>query len=454
MKSLSRVVWSEGMFLSPQHFQAQSRFYEDTIDFVIRELWPEPWGLLHARFDEDALRNGRVLLLEATGIFEDGMAFSQQDLRTAVARPADELLLPADAGVVLHLAVAKRDAGVHRHKAEASGTTENRGPRLRAVPRLVRDETNGVDEYEVAVGESNLQLLSERELSDSLSTVPVARLLRDGRGGLVYDTEFIAPTLRISASQPLMLLVKRLLETLAERIQSLSRATQRTVRFESGSSALDVASYWFLHALSSAAPVLRHLYATRHAHPEELFVELSRLAGALSTFGTVSGVDELPSYDHRNPGESFHALDSFIRQHLEIVTPSNTVSLQFSPSEPYIREAEVADERCLRRARWIFGIRADMGESDLVNSVPRLVKICSARFVPELVRRALPGLRLTHLPVPPSTIRAQADKQYFVVETTGPCWEHILQTRRVGVYAPGEIVEADFDLTVVLETNS
>ncbi|HEY0784958.1 MAG TPA: type VI secretion system baseplate subunit TssK, partial [Acidobacteriaceae bacterium] len=87
-----------------------------------------------------------------------------------------------------------------------------------------------------------------------------------------------------------------------------------------------------------------------------------------------------------------------------------------------------------------------------ISGVPRLIKICSSRFVPELVRRALPGLKLLHLPVPPSAIRAEADKQYFSLDLAGPCWEHILQTRRVGVYIPGEITAPDFDLTIVVET--
>ena len=34
MKFLSQVVWSEGMYLSPVHFQAQSRFFEDNLDFL------------------------------------------------------------------------------------------------------------------------------------------------------------------------------------------------------------------------------------------------------------------------------------------------------------------------------------------------------------------------------------------------------------------------------------
>ena len=108
--------------------------------------------------------------------------------------------------------------------------------------------------------------------------------------------------------------------------------------------------------------------------------------------------------------------------------------------------------RCLRRARWILGIRSSLGESELLRLTPKLVKICSSKFVPELVKRALPGMNLTHLPVPPTAIRAEADMQYFSIEITGPCWEHILQTRSVGIYIPGEISNPEFDLTVVVET--
>jgi len=43
--------------------------------------------------------------------------------------------------------------------------------------------------------------------------------------------------------------------------------------------------------------------------------------------------------------------------------------------------------------------------------------------------------------------------QYFSIEITGPCWEHILQTRSVGIYIPGEISNPEFDLTVVVETS-
>jgi type VI secretion system protein ImpJ len=77
--------------------------------------------------------------------------------------------------------------------------------------------------------------------------------------------------------------------------------------------------------------------------------------------------------------------------------------------------------------------------------------VCSEKFVGELVRRAVPGLELRHLPVPPATVPLDVHAQYFAVAQSGPCWEHIVQTRRVGVYVPGEFTDPELQLMIVAE---
>jgi type VI secretion system protein ImpJ len=450
MRFLSRVVWSEGMYLSPHHFQTQSRYFEDSMAFLSASLWRAPWGLLHAELDPKAMRNGTAQLLHASGIFPDGLPF---ELPNSDPPPPMRNLLEVfpstDAVLPIYLTVpARRDNGFD---TDLSATN---GGRFSRMQRTLRDETNGIDEREIDLGQKNIRLMTEAELTGDVISIPLARVLRDGRGNLICDEDFIPPCLRLSASEPLMMLVKRLIDAAGEKSATVSRSARKAGKFEAGTAALDVANYWFLHALHNAIPPLQHLASTRHAHPEDVFIELSRLAGALCTFAVDSDPRQLPTYDHRNPGPAFRALDAHIRHHLEIVVPSNTVSLHFQPSEPYIHVADVVDERCLRRARWVLGIRSALGESDLLKMTPRLVKVCSSKFVPELVRRALPGMTLTHLPVPPTAIRAEADMQYFAVETTGPCWEHILQIRKVGVYIPGEISRPEFDLTIIVEAQS
>jgi type VI secretion system protein ImpJ len=451
MRFLSRVVWSEGMYLSPHHFQTQSRYFEDSIAFLTASLWHEPWGLLHLELDEKAIRNGTAAVLHATGVFPDGLTFEIPDSDPPPpARNLLDVFPPTDPALPLYLTVpVRRDDGFDCDPA----ATPN-GRRFSRMQRLLRDETNGVDEREIELGQKNIRLSTEAELDASVLSIPIARVLRDGRGHLVYDEEFIPACLRINAIEPLLLLLKRLLDAIGEKSATVLRSARRAGRFEAGTSALDVANYWFLHALHSAIAPLQHVIATRHPHPEDVYVELARLAGSLCTFSVDSDPRQLPVYDHRNPGPAFRGLDAHIRRHLEIVVPSNTVTLEFHPVEPYIQAADVRDERCLRRARWIFGIRSSLGEADLMRKVPQLVKVCSARFVPELVKRAVPGMTLTHLPVPPTAIRAEADMQYFAVETTGPCWEHILQTRSVGIYIPGEIARPVFEMTVIVEASS
>src|SRR5882757_5897537 len=75
MKFLSRVVWSEGMYLGPQQFQAQNRYFEESLHFTSDILNYRPYGLIGCNLDAEALRNGTVSLIHARGLFADGLAF-------------------------------------------------------------------------------------------------------------------------------------------------------------------------------------------------------------------------------------------------------------------------------------------------------------------------------------------------------------------------------------------
>ena len=68
------------------------------------------------------------------------------------------------------------------------------------------------------------------------------------------------------------------------------------------------------------------------------------------------------------------------------------------------------------------------------------------------MKRALPGLTLTHLSVPPSAISPKVASQYFTVNRNGPCWDHIMDTKEVGIYVPGDIPNAEVELLVLLDS--
>jgi type VI secretion system protein ImpJ len=451
MKQLSRVVWSEGMYLAPHHFQVQSRYFEDSIHFAASALWVEPYGFVGFGLDAEALRNGTLSLLHARGILPDGLAFHMPECDPLpAARNMADLFPPTRDKVTVLLAIPERKAnGVN---CVAAGSAESSHTRYVAQAQPLPDETTGRDEKPVQLGRKNFSLLLDTEISEGILGMPVARVMRDGSGHFIFDPDFIPPCSTIAASERLMQILKRLIEILDEKSAALSSPGGSAGRSWAEYSTRDIAQFWLLHTVNSALAPLRQMYSARRVHPEQLFVQLLRLGGALCTFAIDSHPRELPLYEHRDLDRCFGALDHHIRTHLETVVPTNVVSIPLRKMADYMYEGEVNDQRCLDRARWVFSIRAPVGEVDLIAKTPQLVKLCSKAFVPKLVERALPGMTLTHLPTPPVSISARVDAQYFSVSRSGPCWEHIVQSRQVGVYVPGELPEPELELLVILES--
>lgn len=450
MKSLSKVVWSEGMYLGTHHFQAQNRYFEDLIQFTDSSLWFEPFGFLGYEVDADALRNGTVSLVHARGIFPDGLVFHMPESDPLPsARNIGELFPPTQQALGIELAIpAYKPDGLNCVISENGSAPPTR---YAARPHPLRDENTGRDEKTLQLGHKNISIHLETESSEGMVTLPLARVTRDGSGRFVYDPEFIPPCLDITASEKILTIVRKMIEDLEERTSMLSRGGRRGAKLASGLSAQDVANFWYLHTLNTCLAPLRHLYAARRGHPEQVFLELMRLAGSLCTFKADSHPRDIPLYDHQNLEKCFKALDEHIRAHLVTIFPENCVSIPLKPVAKYLYEGEIRDQRCLDRARWVFAVHAGMGEVELISLTPQLVKVCSNQFVIELVKRALPGLVLTHMPTPPAALSPRVTHQYFSINQTGPCWEHIVKTRRVGIYVPGEIPNPELELSVLLE---
>jgi type VI secretion system protein ImpJ len=446
MKLLSRVVWSEGMYLGPHHFQVQGRYFEDSIHFATSSLWFASYGLAGVELDADALSNGTVSLIHARGIFPDGLPFNMPEGDSLPEpRAIEGLFPPTRDGIVVMLSIPPRKPNGYNCALEGPAN----GARYVAEARVLHDENTGSDERPVRLGRKNMRLLIDTEAAGDLFTLPLARIVRDGSGHFAYDPQYVPPVLDIGASPRLMLLVRRLMEILEDKSATMSGAAKR-----SGSefSTREIANFWLLHAVNSGLSPLRHLLLSKRGHPEELFLELSRLAGALCTFALDTHPRDLPLYDHQNLSECFGQLDRHIRANLETIVPTNCISIPLQAAGDYFYEGEVSDQRCLGRSRWVLAIRSDIGEAELMTRTPQLVKVCTPPFVRELVKRALPGMALTHLPVPPSAISTRVETQYFGIARSGPCWDHISQTRKLGVYIPGELPNPEVEILVVLES--
>ena len=452
MKQLSHVVWNEGMHLAQHHFQAQSRFFEDTVQFALSSLFFKPYGLIACELDNNALQNDTVAVVQARGVMPDGLSFDipASDAALAPIPIGDRFSPTADSQLVLLAIPAYR---AEQANFATQGAARGDGSsRYTGVPSLVRDEITGRDERPVTVGRKNLRLLLEsdvaRDESEGMVTLPIARIKRDGAGHYMLDADYIAPSLHIGASPRLMSMLHRLIENLDAKAASI-------VHGRRGSSdefaQREVASFWLLHAINASAPALRQQLQAKRVHPERLYVELARLAGALSTFSLDAHPRSIAAYDHDQPQSAFDALDRRIRAHLDVAAPTGPSAIQLVPNAHGVHAGSITDPRAFLPARWILGVRSSLTTNEVIARVPELAKVCSAKFVLELVRRAFPGLKLDHLPFPPKEVTPRSDTQYFAIERSGPCWDTIVSTQEIGVYVPDAIPNAYVELNIMVD---
>ncbi|HEU0124116.1 MAG TPA: type VI secretion system baseplate subunit TssK [Bryobacteraceae bacterium] len=451
MKQLSRVVWSEGMYLGPHHFQVQGRYFEDSIRFATSSLWFEPWGLAGCELDSEALINGTISVLHARGIFPDGLPFHmpQHDPLPPTRNIADEFPMTRDRVTVFLTIPARRENGVNCVPKEEAGPTP---VRFLAEQQMLFDETTGRDEKAVRLGRKNIQIALDLDNPDPAASVAIARVMRDGSGNFVFDPSFVPPCVQVAASERVLSILQRLIDILDDKSRSLGRGKSGSASLWSEYSTAEIATFWMLHSVNSALAPLRHHLRVKRGHPEELYSELARLAGALCTFSVDHHPSKIPLYKHRELDKTFEELDSLIRFLLETMVPTQYIQIPLEKSAEYFFNGAITDQRVLNPSKWILSIRSPAIEPDVIRKTPQLAKLCSTAFVPKLVERALPGLPLIHMPVPPSAIRSRVDAQYFTVTCKGPCWESVSQTRQIGLYIPGDIPDPKPELYVILES--
>lgn len=452
MKPLARVVWSEGMHLTQHHFQAQSRYFEESIDFALARVGFEPYGLLGLELDAEALRNGTASLIHARGIMPDGLAFQiPEGDPPPPARDIREAFLPTQDRQVLCLTIP-----TYREDGANCVSEGQEGARLRFSAETVSslDETTGRDEKPVVVGRKNFGLALASELDEGVDALPLAQIRRDGSGQFVYDDQYVPPTLQVGASPRLVDLLQRLVQILETKNDVFASEHVRPESSVAEYGPKEIVGFWLRHAIRQSLAPLRHHLASRRAHPEQLYTELARLAGALCTFSLGSDVRDVPRYDHRNLTESFNGLERHIRRHLEITLPTSCVTIPLERHDKYIflHSGVVEDARCwAKEAQWILGVRADTGAAALMRDVRSLVKFASKTDIAALVKEGTAGLPLDHLSSPPSVISPRIGSEYFRIGGSGPLWKGIRDSGNIGVYVPEALPNAELEVIVVLE---
>jgi type VI secretion system protein ImpJ len=446
MRQLQPVVWSKGVFLSPQHLQAQDRFFEESLRFLVEALSFRFWGFTSLRIDGTALSEGQLSISEASGVFPDGLLL---DMPASDAPPRlrtlDECFHEGQQACTFYLAVPQDRPGGTNISLQRGGVST----RFFSELQMLRDENSTGIEKPVSLARKNLQILAEGENLEGSVLLPLARIEKTEAGNYRPDAKFVPPMLDVKGSEVLAGILRGLIEVVVARSSQLAGSRRQRNQSLADFSASDVANFWLLYTMNAHLPVLRHFMEAERIHPESLFLQMLSLAGALSTFSQKIGLRDLPKYEHEDQGKCFIALDAILTELLDTVVPSNFVALPLKPLRDSIYAAAIDKDQYFENSRFYLAISSDMREADLISRVPNLAKTCSATHIEQLIRQALPGLKLTHVPVPPRAIPVKLRYQYFSIERFGPVWEAVTRARNFGVYVPSEIPNPEMELIIL-----
>jgi type VI secretion system protein ImpJ len=446
MKQLQHVIWSKGTFLTPQHLQLQDRYIEDTLRFFLESLSFRFWGFSRLQVDENKLVDGLFSLSSGAGVLPDGLLFDFPSADAAPpSRQVNSYFSEQRRKVGIYLSVPEQRPG----GANISHQTDIK-TRYVAETRMLRDENSGSSEKPIQVARKNLRLLMDSESREGSTVMQVAEIEQTPEGTYRLVPGYVPPTIDVHGNPVLLGILRSLVERLAARSSVLADARKQKNQTLADFTAADVASFWLLYTVNSHLPVFRHLFNCSMAHPEQIYFAMLELAGALTTFSLTIQSRDLPNYDHENLGACFSDLDKKVRLLLEEVVPTNFVSIPLKFVRDSTYAAAIDEDKYLQDTKVYLAVSAEISDADLITRVPQLMKIGAAGYVDDIVRHAMPGIRLTHVVTPPSEIPVKLKYKYFSLDTQGSVWEGIKRGRNVGVHAPGEFRNVELELVILL----
>lgn len=418
MSRHNRVVWQEGMFLRPQHFQQHDRFIENLVEGRCSRLRPYSWGLHDLKIDQELLSQGKLVVTVCRGVFPDGTPFNVPDEDDPPA-PLDVPENTKAAKVYLALPVRQRSA-----EEIAANDNVDTLARYLSGEIEVRDYNVGDDtEAQLLTGKLRLRLLLEEEERGGYVTIPLERVkeMRADKN-ISLDERFLATCLDCRAVTRLHGFIKELQGLLRHRAEALAA---RITQAGSGG-ASEVADFMLLQTVNRMEPLFTHLSEMTGLHPEDFYRIGVQTAGELATFASKQRRPvPLPPYRHDDLEATFEPLMASLRASLSMVIEQNATAIPLKEHKYGIRVAVLADRTLLDSAAFVLAANADMASDLLRRRFPTQIKIGPVEKIRQLVNLQLPGIVIRPLPVAPRQIPYHAGFTYFELDRTGDMWKEL-----------------------------
>lgn len=439
MSLYNRVVWQDGMFMKPQHFQQLERFQSQFSGMLNAYSSALSWGIKTIEIDTELLSLGKIGITKADGILQDRTPFQ---LPLMANLPERKEVDPALTGTVIYLCCP-----LPSERSELFGS-EKTGSRYTVHPQDVVDSS--YENHEMAtidVGKLNFTLMYEHEDKSAYTAIPILKIAEvKADGGVVVDHRFIPTCIDIHASTVLSKYVKEFASMLRHRAESIVQ--RMGVIDQQGVSS--VADFMLLLTLNRYEPLFWHFAATEGIHPEALYRTLLQVEGELATIcSTPRRPQTYTPYNHRQLTDCMLKIMDSTKNYLSVMSELRAVNLTLQHQHHGIRTAVIPDVSLLNSSTFILAVKADVSLETLHSQFVSQTKIASIDNIRQLINLQLPGIGLKPIPVVPRSLPFHADHSYFELVKTNTEWSHLTNSLAIAIHVSGNFSNLSLQLWAV-----
>lgn len=427
----SKILWYEGMFLSPQHFQQQERYLERYVESKCAAYGAYGWGLQEFELDTQLLKLGKLGVMHSQGVFPDGTPFSFPNI--------DEPPPVRDIPENIHNEIVYLGIPVKRPGAmDVTSESGNQGlARYYSHEHSIRDvSTESGDNMSLDVGKLRIRLLLESDDRSGYACIGAFKISESREDKqVILDEQYIPTCLDCRVSLKLDGFLSELVGLLHHRAEAIAG---RLADVNRGGTA-EVADYMMLQLINRIEPLCLHLSQMQGLHPVDLYKELVQMVGELSTFvASQKRPPLLPAYLHDQLQATFLPVMDSLRGGLSMVYEQTAVSLNLVEKKYGIRVAQITDRSLIGSAMFVLAARANVKEASLQSALAAQLKIASVERIRQLVNAGMPGIPIKTLPVAPRQIPFHSGYTYFELDRQSPLWKELQKSGGIAMHVGGD----------------
>ena len=454
------LFWHQGLFLQPQHFQLLDLSFQSLMAPFHHFIEPHFWGIGELQVQKAALGLRSFNLLKGNFLFPDGTFAVSPGNAFVEARAFEEAWVEGGKPFTVLMGLKKwNNDGENVTIVEKLENLSDVTTRFVTTPdpEEVKDLHSGGPHGRVKRLYFVLKIFwePEREQLGDYVLIPIAQLERMGEE-IRFSERFVPPSLTISSSEPLFNLIKEMRDQIAARSHQLEEfKSQRGIQTaEFGSR--DMVYLLALRSLNRYVPTLFHFTEVQQVHPWAVYGVLRQLIGELSSFSErinvmgelEDGTRILPNYDHRNLWECFSVAREMVTQLLDEITAGPEYIIRLIYDGTYYA-ATLKPAMFEGRNRFYIVLKTEVEPKLVLKSIETMAKLSSREHLPILIARALPGIGLEHLPLPPQELPRRAHSIYFSVNHHSDQWALVQKGNNIALYWDNAPEDMEVEMMVV-----